>query len=273
MLAEFDEARSNPQRSCPQTASLKARAGTSNFRRHCNVHGATLVALFALPSHSCVLIQRPLWSLVDRTTSGTHNLSTCLQAAITKARAAAAHFRRCSHDHAAALVAAIPALIALDEAYHWLVYSARGAATGGVPPPSAYFSHLASAAPPGPLAAELPTTPTPPGPAAVEGGTPNPLLTLLAARTAESEAYFGGRAASPVTAFVPTGMGAGVTTGERATLKATDPVCDPVLAAWRDSVRTFACRLYAYSVPNAAALQVRCAAHCLLHGARACTCR
>ena len=138
------------------------------------------------------------------------------------------------HSRAAAKQAGVRALLALDDAFHWLVYGVAGtSAAATIPSPELYFAVLAFHRVPA-AAAELPSTPAAEAPLRREAATaPNPLLGLLEARCEESEAYFGASVLA-VEALAPAGMGA--RPGEPPTLKATDPVCGALLAEWRDGV-------------------------------------
>ena len=86
----------------------------------------------------------------------------------------------------------------------------------------------------------------------------NPLLRILQARQLEATALFAGRPPIALSALRATGMGAqsGAASEEAATLKRGDPVCDNLLASWRDGMRAWPCRAYAYAVPSQRALEL-----------------
>lgn len=160
-----------------------------------------------------------------------------------------------------ALQMCVEALIALDDAYHWLQYagSAPGASrpqnAPAIPDPFTYFTALAM-----PHRAATPELQAPPSATprmcsgadgtGVDGG---PLAQLHRARCHETQLFFGARAVA-VRELRASGVGSSVQDAQPKTMKQGDPVCDPLLARWRDTVRTFACRAYAFAVPSAEAL-------------------
>ena len=173
--------------------------------------------------------------------------------------------------HEQALAACIPVLMALDEAYHWLYYMqqptkqhAKNADVPALPAPHVYFTSrwtgqdwlkwipgcaaMLRLGLPGAHPAELQCLTQEPT-AAISRS--NPLLALLVQRQRETAAFFGQRS-NTIEALQPSGMGS--VPDERATMKRTDPVCEPLLALWRNSVRTWACRVFAYAVPSEPAL-------------------
>ena len=86
----------------------------------------------------------------------------------------------------------------------------------------------------------------------------NPLLRILQAHQLEATALFAGRPPIALSALRATGMGAqsGAASEEAATLKRGNPVCDNLLASWRDGMRAWPCRVYAYAVPSQRALEL-----------------
>lgn len=161
------------------------------------------------------------------------------------------------------------ALMLLDSAYNWLLYECSHAQKPGVPgasaipPPHEYFTLFA-----GPWDPTLDCTTLPPLVARFLGDVPavpqqgaqpacNPLLQLFMARWQETELYFGAIHVCPED-LAPSGLGssAPIQGDEPQTLKNGDPVCWELQARWRESVRTFACRMYAFAVPTTKAIAV-----------------
>lgn len=153
--------------------------------------------------------------------------------------------------------ACVKALIQFDAAYNWLHYecnSSQGTAIPGaliIPPPHVYFSRLA-----GPWA-QFPDCKIPQALSRFTSDGNSDLLQLFIARWQETELYFGEMSVHPED-LVATGLRASTQHGaeEPRTMKGGDPVCNKLLAQWRESVRTFACRMYAFAVPTAAAIEV-----------------
>eukprot|EP00658_Telonema_sp_P-2_P035137 TRINITY_DN25603_c0_g1_i3.p1 TRINITY_DN25603_c0_g1~~TRINITY_DN25603_c0_g1_i3.p1 ORF type:complete len:400 (-),score=73.96 TRINITY_DN25603_c0_g1_i3:423-1622(-) len=161
-------------------------------------------------------------------------------------------------------------LISLDEMYYRLFYLSLSDPTARLPDLCAYFNGWAWQAAPGtldafangqqlsenarsslqqvwgfPLAGTKLFDPT---------RNPNPLLTLLQARWLESCERFGSRQLSGLSVCVAKPS----CKGQIVTMKGGDPRCEPLLSAWRDSCRDYACHLFAFAVPNDAALEELC---------------
>ena len=160
--------------------------------------------------------------------------------------------------------------MALDDAYHWLHYACttpggtRPQSAPDLPGPCVYFSVLATpyqAPSGGSSQAAVPdstaSSQTEAARAMPTGGRDcNPLARLHRARQHETQLLFGSRTVA-LAELRASGLGASSSAGPLAhTMKRGDPVCAPLLARWRDAVRTFACRAYAFAVPNAEALAV-----------------
>ena len=169
----------------------------------------------------------------------------------------------------AAMQACVLALILLDSAYNWLLYECSSVqkptvpGASAVPHPHVYFTLFAGPWEPALNGTNLPRLvarfvgDAPAAPQQVKHLACNPLLQLFIARWQETELYFGAVQVCPDD-LLPSGLGAdgNIQGDEPQTLKRGDPACEALQARWRESVRTFACRMYAFAVPTAEAIAV-----------------
>lgn len=83
----------------------------------------------------------------------------------------------------------------------------------------------------------------------------NPLLAILQSRWHESAIRLVGSGIVPSSPDKCTPAPAQIP-GESLTMRGRDPVCGQLVREWRDSVRIWACHIYAYAVPNEEAVAV-----------------
>lgn len=140
----------------------------------------------------------------------------------------------------------LAAVIALDDLYNWLYYATSLTNGLGLPTPAEYYSIYAF----DPTQESLQSYWTRFGSDEMKAGDEtNPLLELFRSRFLETFAIFGEEGLKVIAKDC-------LPSGEGTSLKDSDPLCPSLLNSWRDSVRIFACYVYAFAVPNEAALKV-----------------